>query len=356
MPDCVLQELPYQDRRTLGASRLDLPARSADRVRFDRKFGKRFIVFVDTEEEFDWNLPRSREATNTSAVRHLPEFQSLMDAHGTAPCYLIDYPVAANPESAETMASLLADGRCSVGTQLHPWVNPPFDEEVVTHNSFAGNLPVEQEREKLKVLTEKIETAVGCRPICYRAGRYGIGPHTTDLLSELGYRVDTSVRPAFDYAHEGGPSFLKHDARPYWGGLQSMLIELPLGATYTGQLRRYGRWLIGDGRTNPKRIAALSRFGLCARVALTPEDMPLRDVERAIRWMLKDGIQLFSFSFHSPSLVPGNTPYVRNSGELNDFYRWWDRIFAVLASHGIAPASLDDVIEAAWGTRAAPRR
>jgi hypothetical protein len=352
----VPQTTSQPERRKTSSNRLDLPARSTERIKFGRDFGKRFMIFVDTEEEFDWTEPRSRDATSTSAVRHLPEFQTLMDAHGAAPCYLIDYPVAANAESADVLRMLLASGRCSVGTQLHPWVNPPFDEDVVTHNSFAGNLPVELERAKLTVLTDKIEAAVGCRPVSYRAGRYGIGPNTSDLLGDLGYRVDTSVRPGFDYSHEGGPSFLRHDARPYWGGPDGMLIELPLGATYTGQLRRYGRWIVGDGRSNPRRIAALSRFGLCARVALTPEDMPLKDVERAIGWMVRDGIQLFSFSFHSPSLVPGNTPYVRNSGDLNDFYRWWDRIFTVLASYGITPASLDDVIEAAWGARAEPRR
>ncbi len=354
MRDCVTQDLPHQERRTADFSRLDLPARSVDKIRFTRDFGKRFIIFVDTEEEFDWSKPRSRDSTSTSAVRHLPEFQRLMDAHGASPNYLIDYPVANNRESADVMASLLATSRCSVGTQLHPWVNPPFEEDIVTHNSFAGNLPVALERSKLAMLTEKIEAAVGQRPISYRAGRYGIGPQTSDLLSELGYRVDTSVRPGFDYSHEGGPSFLRHDAKPYWGGKNGGLIELPLGATYTGQLRRYGRWMIGDGRSHPKRLAALARFGLCARVALTPEDMPIKDVERAIGWMIRDGIQLFSFSFHSPSLVPGHTPYVRNSGELNDFYRWWDRIFALLASHDIVPASLDDVIAAAWTTRAPP--
>jgi hypothetical protein len=340
---------PERRQRNLG--RLDHPARSSDRVRFAKDFGKRFIVFVDTEEEFDWSEPRSRDATNTSAVRYLPEFQRLMDAHGAAPCYLIDYPVADNPESEDVMRELLSGGRCSVGTQLHPWVNPPFDEEVVTHNSFAGNLPYALEKAKLSALTDRIEAAVGARPIIYRAGRYGIGQNTGQILEELGYRADTSVRPGFDYSHEGGPNFLRHDARPYWAGPSGGLLELPLGATYTGQLRRYGRWLVGDGRSRPKQIAVLSRFGMATRVALTPEDMPFNAVERAVRWMVRDGLQLFSISFHSPSLTPGHTPYVRNSAELNAFYKWWDKLFALLDSLGITPASLDEVIDAAWATR-----
>ncbi len=339
------------DRRQRNQGRLDHPARSDNLARFPSGFGRRFMVFVDTEEEFDWSQPRSRDSTATSAVRHLPEFQRLMEAHGAEPCYLIDYPVADNAESGAVMRDLHAAGRCSVGTQLHPWVSPPFDEDVTTVNSFAGNLPIELERAKLERLTARIEDVVGRRPTVYRAGRYGIGENTAALLEDLGYRADTSVRPTFDYAHEGGPSFIRHGVRPYWAGPTGALLELPLGATYTGQLRRYGRWLIGDGRRNPRRIAALARFGMLARVALTPEDMPFEDVARAVRWMLRDGVLLFSFSFHSPSLAPGHTPYVRNSGELNAFYRWWEQLLSLLEKFEIAPISVDDAIDAAWEAR-----
>lgn len=347
-----MQEPGQPNRRRRNEGRLDHPARADDRVRFDARFGRRFSVFVDTEEEFDWTRPRSRESTSTSAVRHLPEFQRLMDAHGVRPCYLIDYPVADNAQSREVLAGLYAGNNCEIGTQLHPWVNPPGEEELNSFNSFVGNLPEELERAKLVALTDRISSITdGIRPTTYRAGRYGIGANTGRLLEAEGYRVDTSVRPHFDYSNEGGPSFLKFDARPYWAGPSGQLLELPLGATYTGQLRRYGRWLIGDGRSNENRTATLARFGLVARVALTPEDMPIEDVKRAIEWMLRDDIRYFSISFHSPSLAPGHTPYVRNSAELSQFYDWWDKILAFLAARNIAPASVSEVAEAAWRTR-----
>lgn len=320
-------------------------------MRFDAQFGKRFAVFVDAEEEFDWGKPRSRDSVATSAIKYLPEFQRLMDAHGIKPSYMIDYPVAENQESAAVLAKMLSEGNCEIGTQLHPWVNPPFEEEVITFNSFAGNLPIELERAKLIALTDKIESAVGQRPTIYRAGRYGVGPNTARLLEEAGYRIDTSVRPHFDYSHEGGPSFLRHDSRPYWSGPQGMLLELPLGSTYTGQLRRYGRLLFGDGRSNLRRISVLARSGMLARVALTPEDMPIDDVKRAITWMLRDGYQYFSLSFHSPSLTPGHTPYVRNSADLSQFYRWWDKVLSFLAEKGITPVSAKEISEAAWRVR-----
>jgi hypothetical protein len=339
------------NRRHRNEGRLDHPARAADRVKFPSTFGRRFAIFVDTEEEFDWTKPRSRDATATSAIRHLPEFQSLMDAHQICPTYLIDYPVAANAESAEILAAMLSVGNCRVGTQLHAWVNPPFEEEIITINSFAGNLPIELERAKLASLTERITQAVGVRPTIFRSGRYGIGPNSAKLLEEAGYLVDTSVRPHYDYSDEGGPDFTRHNARPYWAGPAGNLLELPLGVTYTGQLRRYGKFLYGNGRSPGRKLGGLARSGMLARVALTPEAIPIDDAKRAVDAMLADGHQFFSFSFHSPSLAPGHTPYVRNSADLTIFYDWWDKILAFLKARGVIPVSVDETLECAHATR-----
>ena len=51
----------------------------------------------------------------------------------------------------------LAAGRAEIGIQLHPWVNPPFEEEVTPRNSFAGNLPRALEHAKFRNLREAIE-------------------------------------------------------------------------------------------------------------------------------------------------------------------------------------------------------
>lgn len=339
------------NRRRSNEGRLIHPARAADRVKFSADFGRRFAVFVDTEEEFDWSKPRSRAATATSATRHLPEFQTLMDAHGICPTYLIDYPIADNAESTEILAKMLDSGQCRIGTQLHAWVNPPFDEEVITINSYAGNLPIDLERAKLEILTNRITQALGTRPTVFRSGRYGIGPNSARLLEEAGYLVDTSVRPHYDYGYEGGPDFTRHTSRPFWAGPTGNLLELPLGVAYTGQLRRYGRFLYGDGRSGGRKLGGLARAGMLARVALTPEAIPIDDAKRAIDALLSDGHQFLSFSFHSPSLAPGHTPYVRNSADLAIFYDWWDKILGFLTTRGVTPVSVDETLAAARATR-----
>jgi len=70
----------------------------------------------------------------------------------------------------------------------------------------------------------------------------------------------------------------------------------------------------------------------------------------AIAVAIGEGARLLNFSFHSPSLVPGNTPYVRDASDLARFWSWWDRVLAELDRRGVRSASLNEVIAAAART------
>ncbi|UYY59071.1 WalW protein [Sphingomonas sp. S2-65] len=307
-------------------------------------FGTRFTVFIDTEEEFDWTKPFSRDARGTNHMRALPAAHAWFTARGVPLTCLIDHPIATCARSVEILRTMLEDGRSAVGTQLHPWVSPPFDEDVSILNSFAANLPHGLEEAKLTLLTTLITDAIGVQPRIYRAGRYGIGPDTPAMLSRLGYRLDSSMRAGYDYSRAGGPDFTRIGNQPF--GLMPGLSELPLTTVYTGHARRGGaglhRWL----GTLPRGRGIASRLGLFSRVALTPEDMPLDDVLEAVRVAAGEGVRLLNFSFHSPSLEPGHTPYVRTEADLAAFYRWWEGVLAELDRLKIAPASLDQIIDA----------
>lgn len=308
-------------------------------------FGTRFTVFVDTEEEFDWSKPLARENRGVTAIAALPDAHRRFADRGVAMTYVLDHPVATDPRSIDTIRGLLTDGRSGIGTQLHPWVNPPFDEEVNGYNSFVGNLPKGLEAAKLDVLTDAITQAFGARPQLYRAGRYGLGPRSLALLAERGYRIDSSMRSGYDYSTEGGPDFRaigNHAFRTPQGP-----VELPLTTIYTGFARRGGIGLYQALGKVPKGRGVFSRAGLLARVGLTPEEMPLADVLRAIDVAIDDGVRLLNFSFHSPSVEPGHSPYVRDAADLRDFYRWWDGVLTLLDRRGVANASLAELLAAA---------
>ena len=333
-----------------ACGRLDRPPRDHCYIRLPDSFGRRFTIFVDTEEEFDWSGPFSKDNRSTRHMRAMPAMHARMRSAGATPVYLIDHPIATDPESAAMLRTWLDAGECSVGTQLHPWVNPPFEEEVNERNSFTGNLPVELQRAKLIALTEAITEAVGVRPTVYRAGRYGIGAHTAALLEEAGYEVDVSVRALFDYSGTGGADFSQVRPQPYWVG-DGELLEVPLSAAFTGMMGGQGRRLFPLSGRVPKLRGLLARLGLLARIAVTPEEMPLPQAIRAVAALLDGGAQMISISFHSPSVEPGHTPYVRTQADLDAFHRWWDGMFAFLTARGVTPASIEEVLAAAKRAR-----
>ena len=98
----------------------DLP-KSPDYVRFKPQFGQRFLLTVDTEEEFDWAKPLAREEHTVLTVARLAKFQEFCEGQGVVPVYLVDYPIATSPAAFEILRPSIAAGKAEVGVQLHPW-------------------------------------------------------------------------------------------------------------------------------------------------------------------------------------------------------------------------------------------
>ena len=329
---------PYRVPAPVPAQAIDWPA----------TFGTRFAVFVDVEEEFDWSAPPARDQRATTAMTAFPAAHRRFADRGVPLTCMVDHPIATDPHAVDILTQMLADGRSTIGVQLHAWVTPPFDETLTSANSYAGNLPRAQEAAKIDAMTHAIEIAFGLTPISYRAGRYGIGPATLGLLAARGYRIDTSVRARYDYSADDGPDFTAIGPHAYRDG---PMIELPLTTVFTGTARRGGAGLYRALRVLPRARGLFARAGLLSRIALTPEDMPVADALNAIDVAVDDGVRLLSLSFHSPSLVPGHTPYVRDADDRRRFDHWWDAVLDRLDRRGVRSAALADIVAAADRSR-----
>ncbi len=305
------------------------------------------ISLIDLEEEFDWHGPFSRENVGVTHLQTLPLAQERFDAYGVRPTYLGDYPVIASDVGARFLARTCADGRCELGAQLHPWVNPPHEEVASVHNSFPGNLPYDMERHKIETLTDLIETRCGVRPRVFKAGRYGLGTNTIGIIKSLGYRVDTSVMPFTSYVMEGGPDYSGFDRRPFWLGAGE-LLELPSTRAFVGRLRNLGPSLyprlVRDAARTFHAGAVFARLGLLERVTLSPEGNDFDDQRRLIDAMLAEGNRVVVFSFHSPSLSPGHTPYVRSVEDRAHFLEIIERLLDyVIVRVGAEPLTTLDL-------------
>ena len=232
---------------------------------------------------------------------------------------------------------------------MHPWVTPPFEELVCDHNSYAGNLPPRLELEKARRLTDLLGEAFGERPLIYRTGRFGVGPRTADVLRHLGYLADTSVMPGWQPDRKGHWGHWGLTPRPYWCDRERTLMEIPVTGALVGRLaRRHGARVAGLAfHPTARRMGltgTLSHLGLLERIRLSPEGMTLDEGKRLVRTLLADGHRTFVLTYHSPSLAPGNTPYVSSEPERDRFLDWLDGFYSFFREEvGGRPASWREV-------------
>ena len=328
----------------------DIPTSSL--ARFAAEQRPILVVVSDTEEEWDWSArpPFDRARTSVRAMAHVHRGQEIFDSFGIRPCYVIDYPVVSQATGYEPLLEIHGDGRCEIGAHLHPWVNPPHEEQVCVRNSFAGNLSPHLEEEKLRVLNERIGEVFGAPATTYKAGRYGIGRNTAGILERLGFRVDLSVQPPFDYRDQEGPDFSRHPTRPFWfGGERRMLCAPSTGALvgYLGGLREPIYRTAHHPLLYKLRMPGiLARTGAVERLRLSNENYTPAENIRLTRWLHARGERVFVFSYHSPSLEAGHSPYVRTEADLakflDGFRRYFDFFFGEFGGVTMTPTELRD--------------
>jgi hypothetical protein len=127
--------------------------------------------------------------------------------------------------------------------------------------------------------------------------------------------------PHTDLSGDGGPDFRGVPDAPHWLG--NGLLEVPLTVGFLGAMPGLGEkagWLFDSPGAERLHIpGVLARTGLVARSRLSPEGTPAAEQCRLIETMARRGHRIFSLTYHSPSLAPGHTPYVRDEVGLARF-------------------------------------
>lgn len=315
-------------------------------LKFDEDEKPKLIVVVDTEEEFDWTKTVSPKDTGVGSMAHIHLVQEIFDEYGITPCYVVDYPIISQSVGFEKLKAYYDSSRCEIGAHLHPWVNPPINEEICQRNSFPGNLEYHLEKEKLSNLADKIAQVFGDYPSIYKAGRYGVGPNTQRVLAELGFKVDLSLCPPVDYRYCEGPDFSACGAEPFWFGGESRILEIPVTGSFVGLFKPCGAEMhaLAQKLEAIKFAGVLAKTCLLDRLILSPEGFSTEEHLKLTRSLYSEGVRTFTWSFHSPSVEPGHTSYVRNKSELqtflDSFKRFFDFFFDELNGEASSPLKL----------------
>lgn len=290
-----------------------------------------FIATIDLEED-NWGFHRSNVSAEN--VREIPRLQELFDRYEIRPTYLVTHQVALLNWAVNILADIFSAGKCEIGAHLHPWNTPPITEDLSARSSMLKNLPYELQLAKIKTLTDQLERSFGTRPKSFRAGRWGLGPDTVEALVACGYEVDSSVTPIMSWLDEGeGPSYESAETELYWyprrgdeksGKPDQKILEVPVSIGYNRWpfdfWHRFYTWLAHPWLKPLHPIGLLNRSGILRKIWLSPEMNSSKDMIKLTDTLTIHGISVLNFTFHTPSLLPGKSPFIRNSDDLENFY------------------------------------
>ena len=279
------------------------------------------ICSVDTEED-DWE-PR-RDGVTVNNVGQLPRLSELMGELSAPVTYFVTHAVAADGASCRVLRKLVDEGNSEIGAHLHPWNTPPLTESISPPNLMLNNLPASLQFSKLRELTDRLADALGRAPASFRAGRSGLGSSTIDAIRRCGYSIDSSVMPFYDLRGVHGPTFVGAPNRAYCIGENGdvlapqdagPILEIPVSSAYSRA--PFDRWdamhrRLGSPLGRALRLRGLaSRAGLFSKIALKPELESEKDMLRLSRLLIGQGVSHLQLMWHSPSLLPGTSPFVR---------------------------------------------
>ena len=295
-----------------------------------------FLITIDTEGDNLWANPRE---ITTENAHFLPRFQTLCERFDLKPAWLTNWEMVESPVYREFARDVLARGAGEIGMHLHAWNNPPLiplTDDDFACNPFLTQYPELVMREKIRVLTDRLESAFGVPMRSHRAGRWGFNAAYARMLIELGYRVDCSVTPHVcwkqgympgevdyrgfpDYAYRMDPDAIACESA------ESPLLELPV------TILRRDRGLIERAAAG---ALSLHRFGQRIGGRFLPEVRWLRpngrngrELIETMQLALADGRGYVEFMLHSSEFMPGGSPRFQTEAQIESLFEDIERLF-----------------------------
>jgi hypothetical protein len=313
------------------------------------------FITIDTEEDL-WDNWKRRD-NPVENISRIPLLQELFDHYGAIPTYFVNYPVITNKYSSRIIREIYDKGSCEIGTHIHPWNTPPFEETICAKNSFICNLPRELAKRKLLNLHNKIKDHIGMEPKCFRAGRWGFGPTIASCIHELGYLTDTSITPFCDWTEEEGPDFTDASYLPYRfepndvlsKNSNGRLLEIPPTIGFFqqnfGRCAEARKWILGSRLSRYHLLEILDRLRIINFRLLSPEMSSGSNMIKLAKSFIKKGYAFLNMFFHSTSLLPGCSPFVKNENELEAFIGRIEMFLQFASEKSFEFAPLSDALE-----------
>ena len=316
-----------------------------------------FILTIDTEADSQWNHGCDISLKN---IEFVPRFQDLCNKYKIKPTYLVTSEVCEDDFAKEIFTEYSTLNLAEIGAHLHSWTTAPFLDKVgyryndINH-AFATELPTDLLNDKIKILTDQIETAFGKRPQSFRSGRYGFNAEVARILTENSYLVDSSVTPYTSWSTNlgipgaiGGPDFVDKTPLPYKYIFDNKsLIEIPVTILPTRfLLNSYPKLSKYYFRNVNKNIA----LRVLRKLLFKNQPMWLRPSNRMNISLFEEilgqavilELPFIVMMFHSSELMPGGSYNYPNINSIENLYFLLEQFFVLLQDRNIASVTLTE--------------
>lgn len=242
-----------------------------------------------------------------SIIYGIPEILSpLFKKYGVKPVYFISPDVARNVSCAKVLKDEFLTG-AEIANHMH---GDEFEPDLGVRNFACYYYQDEDEFFRIHKAHDLIKQNLGIIPTSYRAGRFGADIKTIISLAKLGYTVDSSVTPNIDWRPKGGPDFRGYPDQPYFVNLSggslkdksadSKFLEIPLSVggkrfIITPERWYFYKWI----RPSTMTLLEMNLFA-----------------DELVRKYGREPYVILQVMFHSMEVIPGASPYVRTSLDL----------------------------------------
>jgi hypothetical protein len=209
-----------------------------------------------------------------------------------------------------------------------------------------NRLSEEENLAKLSALKTLFEERFDLPLRSFRAGRWGFGPSVARAMAALDIGTDASVSPFMDWTHIGGPDYSRALQTPYRFDPnaplrpteEGRLVEVPTSVGFLRGSQAFSATVRSALERTPARplkiVGLLDVLGVLAKRWLSPEGNTGQGMIRLARALVRSGVGVLDLTFHSPSLLPGATPFVRDDEEKARLLDRMDRFLAFCHREG----------------------
>jgi len=299
------------------------------------------VVTIDCECDKSYDWTSSNPLTFLSIIKGIScRLQPIFKHFGAVPTYLLSNEVMEDSISVEALKSL--DGKFELGTHLHAdYVAPEqtfANYDGTLTSSYQCDYSENVERAKLGNITFLFRDRFGYSPVSFRAGRFGMGTATIQILEDLGYKVDSSVHSGMRVRTQTGEiNYIEAPIFPYYPSKkdivrpgESTVMEVPITVYRHPVTRRlFPGVRVVDRKTIFERL--LNR--LFPSIVLRPTFHSAKKMIEASERVLEKKCSIFpvlNMMFHSMEIIPGASPYIRSEFQAQDFLnkienfvKWW---------------------------------